>query len=69
MVTRRFSWIVTACGVTSLVGVVVAAATIWLLATEPLTVVHALDERNLSALALAVAETLGSAVKMLIRWL
>jgi len=69
MITRRASWVVTVCGAMSLAGVVLAAATIWLLATEPLMVAHALDERNLSALALAIVETLGSAVKLLVRWL
>jgi len=51
------------------VGVVLAAATIWLLATDPMSVAHALDQRDLSALALAIAKTLGSAVKLLVRWL
>ena len=69
MITRRASWVVTVCGAMSLAGVVLAAATIWLLATEPLMVAHALDERDLSALALAIAKTLGSAVKLLVRWL
>jgi len=69
MITRRMSWVVTVCGAMSLAGVVLAAATIWLLATEPLMVAHALDERDLSALALAIAKTLGSAVKLLVRWL
>lgn len=53
----------------SLVGVVLAAATIWLLATEPLAVLHALDERSLAALAIAIAETLGHAVAQFVRWL
>lgn len=69
MISRRWSWIVTACGAMSLAGAVLAAATIWLMATEPLTVLHALDERNLAELALAVAETIGHAVKQFVRWL
>ncbi len=69
MMTRRTSWVVTVCGAMSLMGVVLSAATIWLLTTQPLVVARALDERNLSALALAIAQTLGRAVKLLIQWL
>lgn len=69
MITRRWSWIVTASGALSLVGLVLAAATIWLLTTEPLTIANAIGERSLSALALAIAETLGHAVKQFVRWL
>lgn len=69
MITRRLSWVVTAGGVMSLVGIVLAAAMIWLLATEPLIVARALDERSVSTLMLAIAETLGNAVKLLVRWL
>jgi hypothetical protein len=57
------------CGAMSGVGVVLAAATIWLLVTQPLTVAQALAERDLATLVLAVAQALGNGVKLLVRWL
>jgi hypothetical protein len=69
MTARRASWIVSVCGAMSLVGVVLAAATIWLFATDPLAVARAIDERDVPLLLQAVAQTLGRAVTLLVRWL
>jgi len=69
MITRRLTWLATVCAVTALAAVVLAAAVIWLLVTDPLTVAQALNERDLLVLATAIARTLGRAVKLVALWL
>lgn len=59
-------------GVGVLIGVaaaVMAGATIWLLVTDPVTVVTALDEGEVSPLVIALAEVIYNAVAGLLAYL
>ena len=69
MLTRRWTWVWTLVGATSLAGVVLAAALIWLLATEPITLAVAIDRRDVAMVAMALIRTLGNAVRLLAHWL
>jgi hypothetical protein len=59
-------------GIGVLIGViaaVVAGATIWLLLTDPVTVVNALDEGEVSPLVIKLAEVIYSAIAGLLAYL
>lgn len=51
------------------VAAVIAGATIWLMLTEPVTVVNALDEGEISPLVLKLAEVIYGAIAGLLAFL
>lgn len=56
-------------GITGLLSAVLAAATIWLLFTEPVTVADAVTEGNVTPLVRELADLLYEAVWSLLRYL
>lgn len=56
-------------GVIALLAAVIAAATIWLLLTDPVTVATAVDEGELSPLLKQLAEVIYNAIAALLRYL
>lgn len=55
--------------VTAIVGTTLAGATIWLLLTDPVTVVDAVNDGNVSPFVRALADVLYDTLKGLIRYL
>jgi hypothetical protein len=56
-------------GVIALLAAIVAAATIWLLLTDPVTVARAVDAGEISPLLRQLAEVIYNAVAALLRYL
>jgi hypothetical protein len=59
----------TVAGSVALVSTVLAAATIWLILTDPGTVTSALAEGSLQRFLGGLLEVIGSAVGRLLRWM
>jgi len=59
----------TVAGSVALVSTVLAAATIWLILTDPGTVTSALAEGSLQRFLRGLFEVIGSAVGRLLRWM
>jgi hypothetical protein len=56
-------------GIVALVGVVLAAATVWLFLTNPVTVATAVNEGDVSPFVKELAQVLFSALKGLLKYL
>ena len=56
-------------GAMALIGVIVGIATVWLLITEPVTVVNAVNDGQITPLVRDLARVLFEALRGLLRWL
>ncbi len=56
-------------GIVALIAATLAAATIWLLLTDPVTVADAVNEGNVTPLVRELAEALYGALRGLLKWL
>jgi hypothetical protein len=69
MTTMEHRLAPTVAGSVALVSTVLAAATIWLILTDPGTVTSALAEGSLQRFLRGLFEVIGSAVGRLLQWL
>ena len=66
---RGFSRLAGVAGVIALLAAIIAAATIWLLLTDPVTVATAVDEGEITPLIRQLAEVIYNAIAGLLQYL
>ena len=69
MTTTDYRFVPTLAGSVALVSAVLAAATIWLILTDPGTVARALVEGSAERLFRGLLDVVGAALDRLLRWL
>ena len=62
-------WSASLFGAVAVVSVLLAVSTVWLFLTNPINVVNAVNEGDVSPLVRSLADALFSALRGLLRWL